>query len=119
MTRRLQIFPLAATDIDDQKEYLAVHASEKVANRFQEMLRKTFAWIEECPEAGAPWESNHPLLEGIRYRMVDRFRRKALPEVKHLPWEVAFYRVRIDSIDVIRVLHTSQDLEKILLEFND
>ena len=108
MARRLQIRPQAAADIDDQVWYFTLHASERVAERFQEMLHKTFARIEADPELGAPWESEHALLDGIRYWLVQKFK-----------FNVVFYRVSTETIDIVRVLHASQDLDICLLETDE
>lgn len=104
----LTIRPRAVRDMDEQAAYLAQHASEAVAARFLEMLAELMARILEMPEAGPKWESAVPALQGLRFRTPRKFR-------KHL----VFYRITDQSIEIVRVLHGSRDLEEHLQESDE
>lgn len=105
MSAHFVIRPRAVRDIDDHTEYLARNASVNVALRFQQMLEELLADIKAFPEMGAPWESTDATLTGMRYRILRRFNN-----------HVVFFRTTDDHIEIVRVLHASQDLETHLRE---
>ena len=105
MAWHLAIRPHAAWDLDDHAEYLALYASVSVANRFHTMIEKAFNEIIAAPELGSPWESPQEKLQGLRFRLVQRFKN-----------HVVFYRITGRCIEIVRVLHGSQNLEQHLEE---
>lgn len=80
---------------------LAMHIA--TADRFEKMLMKTLSRIQTYPELGSPWESAVTPIENVRFRTIGRFRN-----------HVVFYPVVGDAINVIRVLHSAQNLEECL-----
>jgi plasmid stabilization system protein ParE len=95
--------PRASRDFAKHMAYLEYHGSAATANRFEKMLLKTLTRIQIFPELGSPWESDIASIEQARFRMIERFRN-----------HIVFYSVVGDTIDVIRVLHSAQNLEDCL-----
>jgi toxin ParE1/3/4 len=95
--------PRASRDLAKHMAYLEHHGSAATANRFEKMLVKTLSRIRAFPELGSPWESVAAPVEHARFRTIERFRN-----------HVVFYRIVGDTIDVIRVLHSAQNLEECL-----
>ncbi len=108
MSRRLVMRPQAVRDLDEQIAYFVVNASKAVAIRFAHMANETIEMIMEMPELGAPWESDAAKLQGLRYRMMKRFKR-----------HVVFYRVTDEAIEIDRILRGSRNLEQYLLEIDE
>ena len=108
MAGHLLIRPQAAWDLDDHAMYLGINASPTIANRFQRMVEKTFAQILDAPELGSPWESSQEALQGVRFRLVHRFKN-----------HVVFYRVIKENVEIVRVMHGSQDLKRHLEETDE
>jgi toxin ParE1/3/4 len=108
MERRLVIRPQAVRDIDGHSEYLALNRGERVAERFQQMVEEKLTEISEMPELGSIWESAAANLQGIRFRTLRRFRN-----------HVVFYRVTDHGVEIVRLLHASQNLEERLQESDE
>ena len=108
MTKRFLIRPRAVRDIDDHAAYLSRNASMQVANRFLEKLAETLMRIWNTPEMGSPWESSKKELDGLRFRIPRRFKN-----------HVIFYFETDESVEIVRVLQASRDLEKRLLEMDE
>ncbi len=79
-----------------------VHA-EDVAFRFLDALDKMIDSIEEFPDLGSPWESSKPRRGGLRFRLVKGFENHVL-----------LYRRDDQHIDILRLVHGSQDIEELL-----
>jgi len=104
MSGKFVVFhPRASRDLAMHLAYLEYHGSAATANRFEKMLMKTLSRIQTYPELGSPWESAVTPVENVRFRTIERFRN-----------HVVFYRVVGDAINVIRVLHSAQNLEECL-----
>jgi toxin ParE1/3/4 len=93
--------PLANQDLIEAADYLQ-QASPRAATRLLTAAEKTFEFLAEMPDRGSPWESDNPKTAGIRF-----FHIKGFP--KHL----VFYRPLPGGVDIIRVLHSSRDLQAI------
>ena len=102
---RVHYTPRAQQEIDDQAEYFGRHASPAVAERFLQGVEESATRLSEMPEAGSPWESRDARLAGIRSWPVAGFRKLLM-----------FYRVHEDRVEVLRLLHGSQRLERRLRE---
>ena len=91
-------------DLDEIAEGLAVDASPAVALRFLDSAEATLERLAEMPGMGAPYDSDHPLLVGLRHAPVRGF-----------PNHYLFYFERPScGIELIRVLHAKRDLDKVL-----
>ena len=108
MAKRFLIRPRAVQDIDNHAEYFSRNANLLVANRFIERLAETLMLIWSTPEIGSPWESNRKELEGLRFWIPRRFKN-----------HVIFYFETDESVEIVRVLQASRDLEKRLLEIDE
>jgi toxin ParE1/3/4 len=101
--KRVALHPAAKEDLI---EHYAHIARDKVApaERLLVVARESFDRLAHMPGIGRAWESNHPALSGIRvYPLPSRYRSY-----------LVFYRPVEDGIHVIRVLHASRDVERVL-----
>lgn len=94
--------PQALRDIEELAFYLG-QVNRATGFRFLQKLEEAFEKLAGMPEMGSLWEFNNAALAGLRFWMVRGFR-------KHL----VFYRPLDEGIDVIRVLHSSRDIERML-----
>lgn len=94
----------ASSSWRDQKRIIdyfdAAHA-EGAAMRFLEALDETIAFIAEFPDLGNPWESSNPRHVQLRYRLVKEFQNY-----------LVMYRRFEQHLLIMRVFHTSQDIEE-------
>ena len=93
------IRPAAQTEIDAQADYLALHASDVTASRFFEALASTIDGLSGAPRIGAPWDSPHPQLQGIRHCAVRGF-----------PNLLIFYRATDEILEVLHLYHGKQNI---------
>ena len=100
MRSRYVVLPRADEDLDEQADYLTVEANIGVALRFLEAAHDTFALLSSHPEMGWQCRLRHPGLASARV-----FRVKGFEKI------LIFYRLSRDRIEILRVLHGSQDLE--------
>jgi plasmid stabilization system protein ParE len=70
------------------------------ALRFLERAEQTINGLALFPESGGPFASSVPELAGLRTKLV-----------KDFPNHVVFYIERDDSIEVVRVLRSGQDMD--------
>ena len=96
--------PQARDDIIAAALYIA-DDNQDAADRFLDAVKRTMATLEEMPHMGAPREFDHPDLAGMRFFPVTDFDNYLI-----------FYVPRNTAIDVVRVLHGSQDIQTILSE---
>jgi toxin ParE1/3/4 len=94
------VLPSADADLDEQADYLAENANADTAFRFYDAAEKTFAFLASTPEAGAPWEAKDAPVPGLRLWRIKGFEKLRV-----------FYRTTEDGIDIVRVIHTSRDIE--------
>ena len=104
MTRKILITAKASQDIDKLFEYLAQKDS-KTAFRFFDATRQTIAKLATIPGKGSLFEIDNPRLAGLRKWAVKGFE-------KHL----IFYLYDEELLTIIRIIHASRDLPKILLK---
>jgi toxin ParE1/3/4 len=90
--------PQAQRDLIDHAYYIA-ETSIDASDKFLYAAEEAFRDLAAMPEMGSPREFNNSRLKGLRMWSVPSFR-------KHL----IFYLPQNDGIEVIRVLHGSQDL---------
>lgn len=98
--------PRAERDLDEITEYLTAEANWDLALKFFSTAHETFALLTHQPMMGWPCRLRHPLLAHARVFRV------GAPFTKYL----IFYTSDADSIQILRVLHGSQDLERLFSE---
>ncbi len=100
MSARYVVLPKADRDLDDEADYLVGEAGLEVGFRFLAAALETFDLLASQPEMGWKCRLKHPALASTRV-----FRVKGFEKV------LIFYRPGPELIEILRVLHGSQDLE--------
>ncbi len=94
------IRPRADQDLDEISDYLAEEAGLETGLQFLGKIYETFSLLASHKEMGWPCNVNHPRLSGVRtFRAGERFEKYLI-----------FYQPYDDEIEILRVLHGSQDL---------
>jgi toxin ParE1/3/4 len=104
MKRRLFVSPRADQDIDEQFAYIA-QDDLATAVRFLEAASQTFDDLLALPFKGTVRHFTRAELADLRLWFVQGFE-------KHL----IFYRVTSEAVIIVRVLHSSRNLERVLKE---
>lgn len=104
MQKKILVRPLALEDIVEQSVFIA-QGSQSSALRFLEMADKTFQELAEMPQMGNPDPFRNIHLTGVRRWRIRDFERHLI-----------FYKPHEDSIEIIRVLDSSRDIEKLFEE---
>ncbi len=104
MTFGLRILPVADADVDDLAAYIAEDSIEQ-ALRFFDAVQATLGLILEAPKR---W----PLYGFTNTRLRDLRKRSVLDFPNHL----VFYRVDVDMVEVVRVLHGARDLPAVFAD---
>lgn len=104
MQKKILIRPQALEDLIEQSVYIA-QGSQSAALQFLEMAEKTFDELAEMPQMGNsdPFRNIH--LTGVRRWRVRDFERHLI-----------FYKLLEDSIEIVRVLDSSRDIESLFEE---
>ncbi|GAP94081.1 type II toxin-antitoxin system RelE/ParE family toxin [Leptolyngbya sp. NIES-2104] len=102
MSRGISIRPAASNDIDQHVSYLAEN-DPSAAMRFFDAARQTFANLARTPGIGKIYRAGEDETQNIRRWAVKGFK-------SHL----IFYRFDHEVVEIIRVLHGAQDIERIL-----
>lgn len=102
--KQIQKRASADRDLSAHAAYLQ-QRSEQLANRFLDAAEETLQQLAAMPGLAGRWDSTHPTLANMRVWQVKGFK-------NHL----IFYREIPDGIEVIRVLHGSQDIEAVFGE---
>ncbi len=95
--------PKADHDSDVFFLYIA-QESPKFALEFLERLKETYGIISEFPLIASVFPTSNPALSEVRWIPVKKF-----------PNHLVFYHVNDQEITVIRILHKTQDIMKILI----
>ena len=97
------IRPKADVDLDEIADYLTEQSNLDMAVNFLSEARRSFALLASQPGMGWRCKMNNPRLKTVRV-----FRVSA-------PFEdyLIFYQAHGKRIDIVRVLHGSQNLEKL------
>jgi toxin ParE1/3/4 len=90
----------ALFDLDGHAEILQ-RQSAALALRFLDAAEETMRAIVTNPRLAGRWESDDPALKDIRVRPIRGFE-------NHL----IFYRVQRGRVEIVRVLHAAQDIER-------
>ena len=96
----------AKRDLIAQWVWYAENANINTADRFLEAVDSTLAMLSSQPEAGYQISVRSPILQGMRRFPVSDGFEKAL----------IFYLPLADGIELVRVVHGSRDLERLLLQ---
>ncbi len=102
MKLALFLLPRAESDIDSHCAFFAKKSIEE-ALKFDQAVFESFARLCEMPLIGTERDYKNPKLFGIRLWFVKGFEKYLI-----------FYRVFGNYIEIIRVLHSAQDIDSIL-----
>jgi toxin ParE1/3/4 len=102
VSRRPFVQRLAEADLAEQAGFIAGDSID-AALRFLEAAEAAFARLASFPEIGRRRKFHHPDLAGVRSWPVPGFE-------KHL----IFYRPAERGVEILRVLHSARDLDRIL-----
>ena len=103
--RQVSFRPLARNDIRETAIYLAIEASDAVAERFLDAIQSLVNTLAGASGIGSSCLFRDPLLKDVRHIPVTGFEN----------WLV-FYRTSKDRIDIIRALHGARNIESIFGE---
>jgi toxin ParE1/3/4 len=101
MSDRLIIRPQADRDVAELADYIAEN-SFPAAIRFLDSFDSTLQTLLRFPEIAAVWETKNPRYDKMRCWPVSGF-----------PHHLIFYRPLSNEIEVIRVCHSSRDLNRL------
>jgi plasmid stabilization system protein ParE len=95
----------AVADLLQHGEYLREVASRETARRFLTAAEETFKLLAAMPDMGKPWP--FPYLDAHEVRVFP---------VKRFATHLVFYQPLVNprGLDVLRVLHTAQDISRLL-----
>jgi toxin ParE1/3/4 len=88
----------ASQDIEEAIAYYLSQAKADLAERWLDEFDAACAHITHFPTTGSPKYAKQSAEKGLRFWLLDRF-----------PYSV-FYIERIESIEIIRVLHQASDI---------
>ena len=100
---RYTIRPRADQDLDEQAYYLATHASPDTGHKFLLAAHETFSLLATQPRMGWLCRVRHPALAPLRVFRVSGFEKV-----------LVLYRPLPDSVEILRVVHGSRDLNALL-----
>ena len=103
LSGRYLIRPKADADLDHQALYLAEKATAEIGHRFLIAAHETFTLLASQPEMGWLPRLRHPGLASLRTFRISGFERM-----------VVLYRPILDGVEILRVIHGSQDIMKLL-----
>jgi len=98
------IAPPARADINRHYEYL-YELNPDSALKFFDATRTTIAAIARNPEIGRNYPIDNPRLQDLRKWQVSGFNKYLI-----------FYRIQKTAIEILRIIHGTQNLERILNE---
>ncbi|HXL80286.1 MAG TPA: type II toxin-antitoxin system RelE/ParE family toxin [Pyrinomonadaceae bacterium] len=102
MKLRLALKPQADRDINNQFEYIAKDNLE-AAIRFYEAAFSAFEVLQTNPLIGPARAFENPELDNVRIWLVKGFDKYLI-----------FYRATDELVEILRVLHTSRDIDRVL-----
>jgi toxin ParE1/3/4 len=100
VSARYAVLPKADEDLDNIADYLIEQEDLELGIRFLVAAQETFALLATQPEMGWKAKLNNPALASVRVFRVSGFEKVLF-----------FYRPGRERIEILRVLHGSQDLE--------
>lgn len=105
MKRRVLIRPAADADIEEQAQYLAGRQNVETGLRFIRSAEETFQLLASQPSMGRETRYRSAFLADVRWLPLQGF-----------PKHLAFYRPTKDGIEVIRMLHSARNIERLFSE---
>ena len=102
MSARCVILPKADQDLDDEADYLVREGGLDVALHFLAAARETMDLLARQAAMGWKCRLANPDLASVRVFPITGFERFLI-----------FYRPRQKGIEILRVLHSSQDLDAV------
>src|ERR1700755_362616 len=103
MRRKILFLSHAEEDIYTYAEYLAQNAGPEISKRFGGSIFESLDILSEGPYLGVIRDYSNSKLDGLR-----------MWPVKNFSDQLIFYLMSDYEIIVVRVLHSSQDIENIL-----
>ena len=97
---QLVVLPAARGDLLDQAQYYDSQGGDALGNRFLRQCEAAFARLLRFPESGASVLHRHPRLVDCRFVPVPGFDAMLI-----------FYRLTVDQIQIVRLLHGARDIE--------
>jgi toxin ParE1/3/4 len=104
MSHRISIRPQAMADLNKHADYLTQQDAD-LALRFFDAARQTFADLARRPEIGALYTTSNIRLQNLRKWHIKGFKRHLI-----------FYLVQESTIEIVRILYGTQDIQSILSE---
>ncbi len=104
MVASIVLYPQARVDLVEQTAFIAEESIE-ASDKFLECVQESLELLSQMPELDALREFRNPRLTGLRIWPVKRFERRLI-----------FYRAVPDGLEVIRILHSSRDVESIMAD---
>jgi toxin ParE1/3/4 len=104
MNRNLFIRPSADSDIDTQFDYLVAEAGLEIGLRFLEAIQTTLETLVRRPQIGSQIDAMSARLRNLR-----KWHVKGFDNI------LVFYRHTETSIEIVRVLHSSRNIQAELL----
>jgi toxin ParE1/3/4 len=101
---RIITLPRANEDIDEQFHFIAQDSFD-VAWRFFEAVEQACSRLGDMPHIGIALDFDNPELRGLRMWPVPGFEKSLI-----------FYQVVSNAVTIVRILHSSRDIENILEE---
>jgi toxin ParE1/3/4 len=102
VSARYVILPKADRDLDDAADFLVNEAGLDVGLSFLAAAQGTFSLLAGQPDMGWRYRFRNPALGSVRVFRVAQFEKFLI-----------FYRAASECIEILRVLHSSQDLDAI------
>lgn len=103
MKREVLLSPRAEADVDAHAGFIAENIGVERALHFDDMVFESLERLREMPFIGSERTYSNPLLAGLRLWFVKDFEKYLI-----------FYRVIDDAVQIVRILHSSQDTENII-----
>lgn len=101
MTRGIELLPAAEQDFDQIVRYLSERDPD-LGMRFFDATRETLAFLAKMPGMGSPYRTENTALKGLR-----RWR------IRDFESYLVFYLTDDMTIQIVRILYGSQDIEKL------
>jgi toxin ParE1/3/4 len=103
VSARYVVRPKADKDLDEQALYLAEQATAELGHRFLIAAHGTFTLLATQPNMGWHPRLKHPSLTSLRVFRISGFDRMLI-----------LYRPITDGVEIVRVIHASRDIERLL-----
>jgi plasmid stabilization system protein ParE len=98
---------LSEGDLKDQAGYFVKHRHVELAERYVNAVRESIQFLTEFPYSGSRHVTSVKQLQDVRCW-----------SVKDFPHHVIYYRVMMDQLSILRVLHGSRKVTALLRETN-